>query len=146
MERLKELRQKSNLLQKDVAKAIHVGRSTYVKYENGDSEPNMKTLVLLADFFNVTTDYILGRTNDKHFFKNKKFECSKKEQMLIKAYRSMPEYQLAVDIILGIKNDELISVYQAAHSEDNHPDGFIQMKKKHWDEISDAPETEDTLL
>ena len=63
MERLKELRTKKGLLQKDVAKAINVGRSTYVKYENGDSEPSMKILIELADFFEVTTDYILGKTN-----------------------------------------------------------------------------------
>ena len=59
MERLKKLRQNRKLLQKDVATAINVGRSTYVKYENGDSEPSMKILIQLANYFDVTVDYLL---------------------------------------------------------------------------------------
>ena len=63
MERLKELRIKRKLLQKDVAEALQVSRTTYVKYENGNSEPSQKILVKLATFFNVTTDYLLKKTN-----------------------------------------------------------------------------------
>ena len=66
MERLRQLRQEKNLLQKDVAQAINVGRTTYVKYENGDSEPSMNILVKLANFFEVSTDYILGKTNNRN--------------------------------------------------------------------------------
>ena len=66
MKRLKILRNEKNLLQKDVANAINVGRTTYVKYENGDSEPSMKILVQLANFFEVSTDYLLGKTNEKN--------------------------------------------------------------------------------
>ena len=66
MERLKILRQEKKLLQKDVAQAINVGRTTYVKYENGDSEPSMKILVALATFFDVSTDYLLEKTNDRN--------------------------------------------------------------------------------
>ena len=64
MERLKNLRIENNLLQKDVAKAINVGRTTYVKYENGDSEPSFKTLVAIANFFHVSTDYLLEKTDN----------------------------------------------------------------------------------
>ena len=60
MEHLKKLRIEKGLLQKDVAEAINVGRTTYVKYENGDSEPNMDTLIQLANFFDVSVDYLLG--------------------------------------------------------------------------------------
>ena len=63
MERLKELRLQKQLLQKDVAEKIKVSRTTYVKYENGDSEPNQETIVKLATFFDVTTDYLLGKSN-----------------------------------------------------------------------------------
>lgn len=64
MERLKELRQKKNVLQKEVAEVINVGRTTYVKYENGDSEPSYKILVKLAEYFDVSTDYLLGKTDN----------------------------------------------------------------------------------
>ena len=63
MERLKELRLQKQLLQKDIAEEIKVSRTTYLKYENGDSEPNQETIVKLATFFDVTTDYLLGKSN-----------------------------------------------------------------------------------
>ena len=61
MHKLKELRKKHGLLQKDVAQAIGIGRSTYVKYETGDIDPSLDVLVQLANFFNVSIDYILDR-------------------------------------------------------------------------------------
>lgn len=64
MEHLKQLRLQKNLLQKDVAQFLDVNRTTYVKYENGISEPDNVTISKLADFFGVTTDYLLGRTDD----------------------------------------------------------------------------------
>ena len=65
MEQLKILRKQKGLYQKDVANFLGVDRTTYVKYENGVSEPDYNTLVKLAEFFNVSVDYLLGReTND----------------------------------------------------------------------------------
>ena len=63
MERLKNLRIKKGLYQKDVAAVLGVDRTTYVKYENGDSEPSYDVLSKLADLFNVSVDYLLGRSN-----------------------------------------------------------------------------------
>lgn len=65
MEQLKILRKQKGLYQKDVATFLGVDRTTYVKYENGVSEPDNDTLVKLAELFNVSVDYLLGReTND----------------------------------------------------------------------------------
>lgn len=64
MERLKELRIQRNLYQKDIAAKLGVDRTTYVKYENGSSEPNHEMLQKLADIFETTIDYLLGRTDD----------------------------------------------------------------------------------
>ena len=61
MERLKELRTKRHLLQKDVAAVLGIDRTTYVKYENGLSEPSYDILCKLAEYFEVSTDYLLGR-------------------------------------------------------------------------------------
>lgn len=61
MNTLKQLRLNKNVLQKDVAKYLDVDRTTYVKYERGDSEPNHDILIKLADYFDVTVDYLLGR-------------------------------------------------------------------------------------
>jgi len=75
---LKELREKKGVYQKDVAKFMGVDRTTYVKWENGITEPNNESLAKLADYFNVTTDYLLSYEknnigkNIKHIRKEKK--------------------------------------------------------------------------
>lgn len=58
---LKDLRAKKGVLQKDVANFLQIDRTTYVKYENGDSEPNLQMLQKIADYFDTSVDYILGR-------------------------------------------------------------------------------------
>lgn len=58
---LKELRQQHNVTAKTVAEAVGILPDTYRSYETGRREPNLNTLVLIADYFNVTTDYLLGR-------------------------------------------------------------------------------------
>ena len=51
---------------KDVACMLGVDRTTYAKYESGTSEPNYDMLLTLADIFEVSTDYLLGRTDQKN--------------------------------------------------------------------------------
>lgn len=53
------------LTQKDVALFLGVDRSTYNKYETGDSEPNFDTICRLADFFDVSVEYLMGRPGAK---------------------------------------------------------------------------------
>lgn len=60
--RLKELRGKST--QEEIAGKIGISRARYSHYENGRSEPDTETLNKLADIFKVSTDFLLGRTND----------------------------------------------------------------------------------
>lgn len=64
MEHLRELRTKRGLLQKDIASFLGIDRTTYVKYEKGDNEPSNDIIVKLATFFNVSTDYLLGVSNN----------------------------------------------------------------------------------
>nr|DAH37258.1 MAG TPA: Repressor protein CI [Caudoviricetes sp.] len=63
MEHLKKIREAKGLLQKDVATVLGVDRTTYVKYERGDSDPGKDNIVKLANFFGVSTDYILEHEN-----------------------------------------------------------------------------------
>ena len=58
---LKKLRADKGVFQKDVAKYLGIDRTTYVKYERGDSEPNLEALGKLATYFDVTIDELLGR-------------------------------------------------------------------------------------
>ena len=59
-QRLRELRDKQNMTQAQVASYLKVDRTTYVKYEKGQSNPDDDTKVKLAQLFGVTTDYLLG--------------------------------------------------------------------------------------
>ncbi len=61
MERLKALRIQHGLLQKEIAEKIGVDRTTYVKYENGSSEPNLEVIQRIADNLDCSVDYLLGR-------------------------------------------------------------------------------------
>ncbi|MCL2861587.1 MAG: helix-turn-helix domain-containing protein [Firmicutes bacterium] len=61
--RLKELRLEKELLQSDVAKAMHVTYNTIGNWERDYSSPSIYELIELANFFEVTTDYLLGRTD-----------------------------------------------------------------------------------
>lgn len=60
---LAELRKDKNLKQKDLAELLNLSIGTISNYETGSHEPDFATLNILADFFHVSTDYMLGRTN-----------------------------------------------------------------------------------
>lgn len=62
-ERLRKLRKEKRLTQEDVANRIGVARTTYAMYEQERREPDSLTLQKIADFFEVSTDYLLGRTD-----------------------------------------------------------------------------------
>ena len=64
MNRLKELRNKHGLTQVEFAKRINSAQSTVANWESGARDIDTDTLHKLADFFGVTTDYILRRTDD----------------------------------------------------------------------------------
>jgi transcriptional regulator with XRE-family HTH domain len=64
--RLRELRQNKGMTQAELAKALALGESTISFYEADRREPDYQTLNAVADFFGVTTDYLLGRTDDPH--------------------------------------------------------------------------------
>lgn len=59
---LKELRKKNKETQKTTADAIGVDQQTLRRYESGDRKPDIEILVRIADHFNVSTDYLLGRS------------------------------------------------------------------------------------
>lgn len=60
MEQLKVLRKKAAMTQVEIATRIGVDRSTYAKYENGQSEPNFEMTQKLASLFGVTVDFLIG--------------------------------------------------------------------------------------
>ena len=72
---------------------------------------------------------------------------TERETRLIEAYRLHPEFQDAVDRLLGIDDGNgYLHIYSAASSADNRPDNIITMKKEEWERLKAAEETGDTLL
>ena len=63
MNRLRELRIEKDLLQSDIAKLINKSERTIGFYETGERDMNTETLAILSDFFNVSIDYLLGKSD-----------------------------------------------------------------------------------
>lgn len=59
MLRLKSLREENKKTMAQVARDLGIPYTTYVNYEKGEREPNSETLILLADYFNCSIDYLI---------------------------------------------------------------------------------------
>ena len=64
MLRLKELREKRRLSQITLAMELNLNQNSISRYENGEREADYTTLIAIADYFNVSVDYLLGRTDN----------------------------------------------------------------------------------
>ena len=62
-ERLNELQSAHRLERRDVSSATGISKTAYHRYVTGEREPTASALTSLADYFNVSTDYLLGRTD-----------------------------------------------------------------------------------
>jgi len=69
-QRLKHLRNEYKITQKQLAKHLGVGRPTIAGYETKGLQPNYETLSKIADYFKVSTDYLLGRVDERHLYKD----------------------------------------------------------------------------
>ncbi|MCT4663361.1 MAG: helix-turn-helix domain-containing protein [Tissierellales bacterium] len=63
--RIRPLRQEFGMTQEELGKKIGQTKSNISKYETGSLEPSIQTLNLLADIFNVSVDYLLGRSDER---------------------------------------------------------------------------------
>jgi len=88
MEHLRELRERKKLYQKDVSAALGIDRTTYAKYETGDTEPSFEILKRIARFYDVSIDYLLDF--DIQCQKTKKkppIQLTAEEERLISSFR-----------------------------------------------------------
>ena len=109
MNNLKELRKLKGLRQIDIAKYFNIAESTYCCYEKGINEPDISTLLKLADFFGCTVDYLLGREDEQGTIFIMGNELSKSENKLLDMVRQLHEddkdivYKLVESILLSYK-------------------------------------------
>ena len=67
--KLKELRKSENLTQEQLAKNLNISRVNYTRYETDAVRPDFETIIKIADFYNVSIDYLLDRTNNPNIQK-----------------------------------------------------------------------------
>lgn len=67
--RLKEIRNNRGITQLKLAMDLNISQNTISRYETGEREADYTTLIRLADYFNVSLDYLLERTDDPTFYK-----------------------------------------------------------------------------
>lgn len=70
-ERIRNLREDRDLKQEDMAKLLHCSQACYSNYENGKRDVPTVVLHKLADFYGVSVDYLIGRTNIKEPYPKK---------------------------------------------------------------------------
>ena len=70
-ERIRNLREDRDLKQAEMASFLNCTQACYSNYENGKRDIPIEILMMLADFYNVSVDYLLGRTNEKRPYPKK---------------------------------------------------------------------------
>lgn len=84
-ERLKELRKNRKISQQTLSKYLNYGYTAIANYESGRNEPSIDTLIQIAEYFDVTVDYLIGLSD----FPNREKGLLKKETKLLLGYREL---------------------------------------------------------
>lgn len=69
IKRIRDLREDSDKTQTEIAEHLGISQTMYARYERGANELPIRHLIKLADFYGVSTDYILGRTDNLKLYK-----------------------------------------------------------------------------
>ncbi|MGL5330989.1 MAG: helix-turn-helix domain-containing protein [Peptostreptococcaceae bacterium] len=87
--RLKSLREEKGLSQEELSKILNVSRSSIATYETSETVPGIDVLILYADFFETTTDYILLRTDNRNFTFNDKNDFTEIDTKFINEFADL---------------------------------------------------------
>lgn len=91
---LKELRIQAGISQQQLADVIGVSQQSINKYENHNIEPDIRTLVALADYFETSVDYLIGHTDIIHIIEPvAQFDLNMQESALIMDFRKLSARQ-----------------------------------------------------
>ncbi|MBC3899705.1 MAG: helix-turn-helix domain-containing protein [Firmicutes bacterium] len=121
--RIKILRQLKDINQAELGKIVGVGKTTISNYETGYSVPDLDTLIKLAEYFNVTTDYLLGLTDD--FISQNKDESqtfghlSRNEKELLEIFSKVTNERDQIKLIGRF--DEIVEQIIGDFKSDNAP-------------------------
>src|SRR5690625_3473491 len=115
-QRLRILRKQKRLTQEQLGKILHVSKVSISGYESGDRTPDTENLQKIADYFEVSVDYLLGRTDNPN--PPDEDEGSERDRMIHKLATEFPEADLMFEDLANMTAEELEEVYE-----------FIKFKK-----------------
>lgn len=91
---LKQLRTQKGISQQKLADAINISQQSINKYENHKIEPDIQTLIDLANFFETSIDYLVGHSDVNHVVeKITQYDLNKDEEKIINNYRKLSAKQ-----------------------------------------------------
>ncbi|MCM1225699.1 MAG: helix-turn-helix domain-containing protein [Lachnospiraceae bacterium] len=106
---LKELRIKSGLTQQEMADKLNISRSSIGMYENGEREPSFELLELIADYFNVDMNYLLGKKESSENIPQGYYLNEDARNMAQFLYEN-PEYKVLFDATRKVKKEDILFV------------------------------------
>lgn len=86
-----ELRMDKDMKQEDLAAILNISRSALANWEAGNRRVDIETLVVIADYFGVSCDYLLGRTKHKYNFS---LENEKNVEAIMDLYETLKKYKI----------------------------------------------------
>ena len=89
--RLASLRKANKKTQQDIANYLGLTRPAYTAYEGGNRHPDYSTLQKLADYYDVSTDYLLGHSDDPRKTADEEFEAFANDPELGRWYKELPQ-------------------------------------------------------
>ena len=108
----KQLRLSSGYTQIEMAQKLGISRSTIGMYETGAREPDFETLEVIADFFNVDIDYLLGRTDKTTLLPESAYYFNEDARELAEFMFKNPEYKVLFDASRKVKKEDIEFVRQ----------------------------------
>ncbi len=103
--RLRILRDRKGFNQEQIAKAIGISRASYSHYETNRVEPDLEIIRLLSEFHNVSTDYLLGKTDQPQVI-----ESDEKAALIEEMARRYPDADIMFDNLAGMTVEQLKEV------------------------------------
>lgn len=111
-DRMKELREDNDFSQSALGKELGISRNSIATYENNNSTPSVDVLIKYADFFNVSTDYILGRVKEKNL------KVVEKNNLKVE-YKKEAEDNIIEKFVEMISNESLVNVLKSQIKQNN---------------------------
>ena len=103
-QRIRELRVEKGMSQKELSSQLFVSPQAISKWERNDATPNPEAIARMAEIFDVSADYLLGRADRKEQLPTQGEELSRTEVELVNAYRDAPaNIQAAIRTLLEHK-------------------------------------------